>query len=487
MKTRGATAKPRTAARARKPAAAARGGMDALISKWMNHSDNWCHVEPDMRRSRGSYLYDRNWRADHGARGVRLKSPRVLDFYTDFSSTALGWNHPALVDPRFRAKLGYLATRKFALSDVHPPEFGDFLQVFLAYARPRWAERVFFVEGGAAAVENALKTAFDWKLRRAWERDHPGAEKPKLDDLDPGRGRIIHLKGAFHGRSGYTMSLTNTTAEKTAGFPQFQWPRIQTPGLRFDLDGNVENLHDVEGTEREAVAEVRRACSVHGDQIAALIVEPIQGEGGDVHFRGEFLRELRALADRHDFLLIFDEIQTGFGLTGKMWAHEHFGVAPDLMVFGKKTQICGFFAGPRVLAVKDNVFDASSRINSTWGGNLVDMVRCQRILETMKKEKLVANAAKTGAWLLRRLRRTAREVNAARPGLITNVRGRGLMIAFDCPDRETRELLRRRCLQEGIFLLLCGARSIRLRPPLTVTRQEAEEAAQIIARAAKLL
>lgn len=461
--------------------------MDRLIQKWMNRSDNWCHVEPDMKRSHGTWLYDRNWQADHGAKGVRLKGPRLLDFYTDYSSTALGWNHRALVNPRFQAKLGYLATRKMALSDVHPEEYGEFLKVFLANARPRWAERVFFVEGGAAAVENALKTAFDWKTRRVWARAHGDGAAPRLQDLEPARGRILHLRGAFHGRSGYTMSLTNTTIEKTVGFPKFDWPRIPAPSLRFDDQGEIENLPQVESLERAAAAAVRRECAAHGDGIAALIVEPIQGEGGDNHFRAEFLRALRELADEQEFLLVFDEIQTGFGLTGKMWAHEHFGVEPDVMVFGKKSQICGIFAGPRVLAVKDNVFDASSRINSTWGGNLVDMVRCQRILETMKKEKLVANAAKTGAWLLRRLRETAREVNDLRPGLLTNVRGRGLMIAFDCPDRGTREALRRRFLQEGLFLLTCGDHSIRLRPPLTVSRDEADQAAQIIARAAKLL
>ena len=127
------------------------------------------------------------------------------------------------------------------------------------------------------------------------------------------------------------------------------------------------------------------------DDIAALIIEPIQGEGGDNHFRKEFFHTLRRLCDEYDMMFILDEVQTGVGLTGKMWAYQHFDFEPDILAFGKKTQVCGIMVSNRVDEVKDNVFKVSSRLNSTWGGNLVDMVRCQKYLEVIKEENLVKN------------------------------------------------------------------------------------------------
>jgi L-lysine 6-transaminase len=145
---------------------------------------------------------------------------------------------------------------------------------------------------------------------------------------------VIHFRQAFHGRSGYTLSLTNTAdPRKTDHFPTFDWPRIDNPRIVFPLE---RHLAEVEAAEARAVAQIEEAVARHGHDIACLIVEPIQAEGGDNHFRPEFLRALRRLADRHDFLLIFDEVQTGLGMTGSMWAWQQLGVEPDLFAFGKK-------------------------------------------------------------------------------------------------------------------------------------------------------
>ena len=229
---------------------------------------------------------------------------------------------------------------------------------------------------------NALKTAFDWKVRK---------------NLAAGKGergsQIIHFRQAFHGRSGYTLSLTNTEPMKVAYFPKFDWPRIENPYIRFP---EAEHLAETEAAEARAIAAIEAAVAANPDDIAGLIIEPIQGEGGDLHFRGEFLRELRRLADEHEFLLIFDEVQTGVGMTGRMWCHQHFGVEPDVLVFGKKTQVCGILASRRMDEVEDNVFRLPSRINSTFGGNLVDMVRFGRYLEIIEEEDLVGNAARVG-------------------------------------------------------------------------------------------
>jgi L-lysine 6-transaminase len=418
------------------------------------------HIIPDLERSRGSLLVDER------------DGKTYVDFFSNFASQAIGWNHPALADPEFRERLLVAALHKPANSDVYTRYFAEFVETFARVAvPPSHAGHLFFVEGGALAVENTLKAAFDWKVRQ---------------NQAAGRGdgvgtRVIHFRQAFHGRSGYTLSLTNTfDPRKTALYPKFDWPRVSNPRIVFPL---AEHLDEVAAAEARAVAEIEEAVARYGDDVACLIVEPIQAEGGDNHFRPEFLRELRRLADRHGFLLIFDEVQTGIGLTGSMWAWQGLGVEPDLFAFGKKVQVCGFAANKRIDTVKDNVFQVSSRINSTWGGNLVDMVRATRVFEVIATERLVDNARELGAFLLEGLAGLAREL----PDLVMQPRGRGLMIAFDLPDQETRARAVAAARTQGLLLLPCGATSIRFRPFLDITREDAAQGLDLLARALRTL
>ena len=414
------------------------------------------HMVPDLVASHGSWLVDER------------DGREYLDFFSNFASQALGWNHPALGDPEFRERLLLAALHKPANSDVYTRFFADFVETFATLAVPPSHNRhMFFVDGGALAVENTLKAAFDWKIRRNQARGVNGEVGTK----------VLHFRQAFHGRSGYTLSLTNTSdPRKTALFPKFDWPRISNPRVIFPLS---EHLAEVEAAEERAVAEIREAVSRYGDDIACLIVEPIQAEGGDNHFRPEFLARLRELADAHDFLLIFDEVQTGIGLTGSMWAWQGLGVEPDLFAFGKKTQVCGFAANPRIDTVKDNVFHVSSRINSTWGGNLADMVRATRVLEVIERDDLVANARNLGAFLVQGLQQLAQEF----PALVSQVRGRGMIIAFDLPDAAVRGRLLNAVRERGLILLPCGATSIRLRPFLDLNREDAARGIELLADA----
>jgi L-lysine 6-transaminase len=325
---------------------------------------------------------------------------------------------------------------------------------------------MFFVEGGTLAIENTLKTAFDWKIRKSLARGK--GEKGT---------KILHFKNAFHGRSGYSLSMTNTAdPRKTQYFPKFDWPRLSCPSLSFPVTEAV--VKQVAAAEEQVEREIRAACAASPDDIAALILEPIQGEGGDNHFRPELFKRLRALADELEFLLIFDEVQTGVGLTGSMWCWQQMGVEPDLFAFGKKTQVCGFASNGRIDDV-ENVFKISSRINSTWGGNLVDMVRCARYLEIIEEDHLVANAAAVGAHLLARLCEMAAEF----PGIVSNVRGRGLFLALDLPDKEMRDRVLSGCLEHGLIALASGVSAVRFRPPLTLSREEAEEGVRKLRRA----
>jgi len=418
------------------------------------------HVVPDLVRSHGSYLVDER------------ENRTYLDFFSNFASQALGWNHPGLEDPEFRERLLVAALHKPANSDVYTRYFAEFVATFAKVAvPPSHRQHLFFIEGGALAVENALKAAFDWKVRRNLARGLPETVGTK----------VIHFRQAFHGRSGYTLSLTNTAdPRKTAYFPKFAWPRISNPKIVFPL---AEHLAEVEEAEARAIAEIEKAIEEHGHDIACLIIEPIQAEGGDNHFRPEFLRSLRRLADQHEFLLIFDEVQTGLGLTGTMWAFQGLGVEPDLFAFGKKVQVGGFAANARIDEVRDNVFHVSSRINSTWGGNLADMVRSTRILEIIAAENLVENARQVGAYLLSGLHQLAEEF----PKLVSQVRGRGLMIAFDLPDPELRKKAVDACRAEGVLVLPCGERSIRLRPFLDLTKEDAAKGLALLGAALRRL
>jgi L-lysine 6-transaminase len=379
--------------------------------------------------------------------------------FTFFASSALGMNHPALAgDPALRAELAAAAVNKPSNSDVYSVPMARFVDTFRRVLGDPALPHLFFVDGGALAVENALKVAFDWKSHLNESRG-----------LDPALGtKVLHLHGAFHGRSGYTMSLTNTDPNKVARFPKFDWPRIDAPYLR--PGANMAEL------EAEALRQARAAFEANPHDVACFIAEPIQGEGGDRHFRGEFFAAMRKLCDEFDALLIFDEVQTGCGMTGTAWTYQQLGVLPDVVAFGKKTQVCGVMAGRRVDDVADNVFNVSSRINSTWGGNLTDMVRSRRILETIEAEGLIDRAADIGRHLLDRLRDLAAEF----PALVVDPRGRGLMCAFGMPTAAQRDELITELWDRRVIMLASGRDSVRFRPALTASRSEIDAAVDAV-------
>ena len=400
----------------------------------------------DLQRSAGSYLVD--------ARDGR----RFLDMFTFVASSALGMNHPALADDEeFRVELLNAALNKPSNPDVSTVAMAGFVETFSRVLGDPALPHLFFVEGGALAVENALKVAFDWKSRHNEARG-----------IDPALGtRVLHLSGAFHGRSGYTLSLTNTKPVSVARFPKFDWPRIDAPFIRPGLDGPA-----MDALEAESLRQARAAFEAHPHDIACFLAEPIQGEGGDRHFRPEFFKAMRRLCDEYDALLIFDEVQTGCGLTGTPWAYQQLGVQPDAVAFGKKTQVCGVMAGGRVDEIADNVFSVASRLNSTWGGNLADMVRARRILEVIEADGLFDHAAEQGRYLLARLDELAQDL----PAVVHDPRGRGLMCAFSLPTTADRDEVVRELWQRCVIVLPSGEDGVRFRPALTVSRHEIDAA-----------
>ena len=401
----------------------------------------------DLDRSRGPYLHN------------AVTNKPLIDFYGFFGSMPVGFNHPHFDDPAVQRDLLRAAKVKIANSDVYSEGYAELVETFERVVGLPPLERYLFIEGGAPAVENCLKAAMDWKVRK---------------NMAAGKGergtQVLHFCRAFHGRSGYTMSLTNTDPRKTDLFAKFDWPRVSCPHIDFSLPES-EREADVIAREQKAESEIRDFIDQRGIDICAIIIEPIQGEGGDNHFRGEWLQKLRTICDENEMLLIFDEVQCGMGATGRNWCCEHFNVMPDLMAFGKKAQVCGVMAGPRLDEVKDNAFRLSSRLNSTWGGNFTDMVRSTHFLRIIEEEHLVENAAKVGAYFLDRLRDLQ-----DKDSRISAARGRGLFLAFDLPDAKTREEFWKGFFDLGVLTLRSGENSIRFRPPLDITGEVIDEA-----------
>lgn len=405
----------------------------------------------DLEKSRGSYLYD------------KANQHRLIDLYGFFGSMPVGFNHPYFDRDEVKRDLLRAAKVKIANSDVYSEGYAEFVRAFSRVVGLLPLERYLFIEGGAAAVENCLKAAMDWKVRK---------------NMAAGRGErgteILHFRHAFHGRSGYTMSLTNTDPRKTDLFAKFDWPRVSCPHIDFSLPES-EREADVIAREKKAENEIQDWIDKRKIDICAIIIEPLQGEGGDNHFRGEWLRKLREICDQNEILLIFDEVQSGMGATGRNWCCQHFDVLPDLLSFGKKAQVCGVMAGPRIDEVRDNAFRLPSRLNSTWGGNFTDMVRSTHFLRIVEEEHLVENAGKVGAYFLDRMRELQNEFE-----FIRAVRGRGVLLAFDLPDAKTREEIWKGFFDAGVLTLRSGENSIRFRPTLDFTAEAVDEAIDLM-------
>ena len=421
----------------------------------------------DMEKSLGSHIIDAKTGDDW------------LDFYTFFASAPFGVNHPRLANDEFKEKIFRAAINKVANSDIYTLEMGEFVKTFGEVARPDGFGHLFFVDYGTLAVENAFKVAMDWKVNKLLER---GAVS-KGDAVAGRKGtKVIHFNEAFHGRGGYTLSVTNTAdPNKHQRFAKFtDWPRVINPKITFPLD---EHLGVTEWLEEQSVKQIMKAIADDPDGHCAIIIETIQGEGGDNHFRTEFFQRLRQICDENEMMLIFDEVQSGMGITGKMWAWQHHApVRPDIFAFGKKSQICGIQVGPKVDEVKDNCFKVSSRINSTWGGTVVDMVRSTEYLRIYRDENILDYVSKTaGPALLKGLEQLRSEF----PDFVSNIRGKGLMCAFDVKTPELRGKFLSACAENHMLILPCGTHTVRFRPALNVPMADIEKGIDTVRKAAK--
>jgi L-lysine 6-transaminase len=408
----------------------------------------------DLEKSKGVRIFDSKYNRS------------LLDFFTCFASVPLGYNHPKMMeDEDFKKNLFLAAMSNPSNSDIYTTQYAQFVDTFSRVGIPDYLPHAFFIAGGGLANENAIKAAMDWKVQKNFAKGYREEKGMK----------VLHFDQAFHGRTGYTLSLTNTMADKTKWFAKFDWPRVSFPKINFPFtDASNEDL-----LKREAlsIAQIKMAFELDKDDICAIIVEPVQSEGGDNHVRQEFLEQLRIICDENDALLIYDEVQTGLGLTGKFWCHQHFGekARPDIISFGKKMQVCGILAGPKLDEIATNVFRVPSRINSTWGGNLVDMVRSAKIMEIVEEDHLCENAASVGEYLQSKLQKIA-----AKDERIQNVRGLGLLTAFDFPTPELRNKFVAKGMENGVMFLGCGLQTIRFRPALIIEKEHIDEGLDVM-------
>lgn len=405
------------------------------------------HLVIDIPKCKGSYYFN------------QIDNQLYLSFYSFFGSQPVAMDHPGLKNKDYLKALFEAASVKIALSDVYSPHFARFVDVFDTTALRRQFKYLFFVEGGSLAVENALKVAFDWKTRLNLKRGK------KIEAQS-----IIHFTEGFHGRSGYTLSMTDSfDHRKTDYFPKFPWPRIPIP--KINVYEEEPHPKTVEEREAKALALIKSHLRDFQEETAAIILEPVQSEGGGNHVRKEFFQALRKIADENDLFLIFDEVQTGLGLSGKWWCWEHFGVKPDIMTFGKKVQVGGIAVTERIDEEKiDHCFKISSRINSTFGGNLCDMVRATRYIEIIEEEKLLKNILSRGEEIMKAIEGLSKSFP------LTSIRGLGGLISFDVPTVELQKAILKYAMEkERLILLPSGKRSIRFRPSLDITQAEVKE------------
>ncbi|EME26950.1 4-aminobutyrate aminotransferase [Galdieria sulphuraria] len=411
----------------------------------------------DFEKSQGNYLVD----ADGNI---------LLDMFCQIASLPLGYNHPAVIQAvKNNSEFMSFLVQRPALGINPPIQWPQVLQQTLQNVAPRGLEQVVTTCGcGTSANENAFKAAFIWK--RAKQR--PGVE-PTIEELEsamhnrpPGSPSlaILSFENSFHGRTLGSLSATRSKALYKVDFPSFEWPMAPFPNLRYPLQGKQDLMNIKE--EDRCLKSVANILSTHPIPIAAVIVEPILSEGGDLSASPRFFRELRDLALQNDVAFIVDEVQTGCGATGTFWAHEAWELStpPDMVTFSKKMQVSGYYARKGFRPAQ------CSRIFGTWMGDPLRMLHCKAIVDTINSEKLLERVKHTGEYLKNGLMEASNQF----PEQIKNVRGKGTFLAWDCKSSEERDHFIYVLRQYGVNIGGCGKNTCRLRPALILEHDDVE-------------
>lgn len=417
-----------------------------LLPDWIQN----IHLNP--KKSSGSYLYD-----DKSKRSI-------LDLYCFFSTLPLGYNHPIFSTECFKNDLFSFSGLKPSTGRILTTFIDEFVADFHDYVYSEIFNKYFFIHGGGLAVENALKISFDWKRH---------INQKNGFNIDDNEMEVMALEDAFHGITGYGLSLSANKL-KCSHFPKFDWPKFKAPYKIFPY--KETNKHKFQQEQNKALKKIEDYIEQRGKQyISSIIIELIQGGGGDNHLGEKYVKGLKDICKKNDILLIIDEVQTGFGVTGKLWCYEHYNIEPDLITFGKKAQISGVCIGQNIPYIED-VINVPGRMSPTWNGDITDYIRCKYVIKAYKEYNLIDNAAKLGEYIVSSLESMSK---------FSNVRGRGFLIAFDFENSEERDRYEKLCFNEGLFLLPMSDVTLRMRPNMALTIDEADHALEIISRVNK--
>ncbi|KAK7742084.1 4-aminobutyrate transaminase [Cytospora paraplurivora] len=393
----------------------------------------------------------------------------LLDVYAQIASIPVGYNNPYLKEAMKSDEVVDSLINRPALGNFPSTNWASILRSGLLKVAPKGLNQVFTALAGSDANELAYKAAFIWKRqqqRGGYNVDFTEEELlSSMNNQSPGASElsILSFKTAFHGRLFGSLSTTRSKPIHKLDIPAFDWPQATFPLLKYPLEEHVEENRKA---EQDALAEVEHLIKTWHLPPAAVIVEPIQSEGGDNHASPEFFRGLRELTKKHDVLLIVDEVQTGVGATGKFWAHEHWNLTtpPDLVTFSKKAQTAGYYFGNTELRP-----NKAYRQFNTWMGDPTRALLFRAIIEEIEKNDLVSKTARVGDYLYGKLEALATKY----PGQFLNLRGKGqgTFIAFDNPKRD--EFVKK-AKSFGVNIGGSGASAVRLRPMLTFEEKHAD-------------
>lgn len=396
---------------------------------------------------------------------------QLLDVYCQISSIALGYNNPALLETAASKEMASALVNRPALACFPQADYAKILEEGILAAAPPGTDKVWTALSGSCANETAYKAAFmyqaanergsmdfsDEELTSVMENKAPGAPDRVILSFDKG----------FHGRLFGSLSTTRSKAIHKLDIPAFKWPKAPFPTLKYPLN---EHVKENAAEEERCLAEFEKIVKLYPPHsIAAIIVEPVQSEGGDNHASSQFFQGLRDLTLKHEILMIVDEVQTGVGASGKFWAHEHWNLTtpPDMVTFSKKFQAAGFyFRNPKLQPAQP------FRQFNTWCGDPSKALIARTIYQEIEKHGLVQKTAEVGDYLYASLK----TLFARFPGKVHSLRGEnfGTFIAWSCESPATRNDLLLKMRSVGINIGGCGDYSIRLRPSLVFEKKHAD-------------